>query len=227
MKSGKVALIAVSTLLGVMLSVQYKSTQELKQTAMNMRAEDLYQQLMQVEKEKEDLEKTVNEFRKNGYEERIKLEIDNLRYRAGLTAVEGPGIVIMLNDSKQPLRTGENQNVYLVHDEDVLRIINELKAAGAEAISLNDQRIVAMTEIRCAGPTITVNGKMLAPPFQIKAIGDSHLLLSALQMRGGVADTLKYWGIELQMERKDLLQIPGYLGAIRSDFAKPIEGGKK
>lgn len=228
MKSGKIALVAVSALLGVMLSLQYRSTQEMAQSSsVNMRAEDLYQQLMQVEKEKDSLEEALAEFRNTGYEERTKIEIDKLRYRAGLVAVEGPGVIVTVSDSKQPLRTGENQNVYLVHDEDMLKIVNELRAAGAEAISLNDQRLIGTSEIRCAGPTITVNGKMFAPPFQIKAIGDAQVLLSALKLRGGVADTLKYWGIELQMERQDHLTIPAYSGPVRADFAKPVEVAAK
>ncbi len=226
MKTGKIALVAVSVLLGLMISLQYKSTQEAKQVAFNMRAEDLYQQLMQVEKEKDILEKTLADIQNSGYEERVKIELDNLRYRAGLVGVEGPGVLLTVSDSKKPLKTGENQNIYLIHDEDLLKIVNELRAAGAEAIAINDQRLIGSSEIRCAGPTVTVNGKMFVPPFKIKAIGDPGLLIPALEMRGGVADTLKYWGIDLQIERVEELYIPAYSGPLKSDFAKPTEDKK-
>ena len=62
--------------------------------------------------------------------------------------------------------------MYIIHDEDLLRVLNELCAAGAEAISINDQRIVATTEVRCAGPTVSVNNVRSAPPYVIKAIGN-------------------------------------------------------
>lgn len=96
--------------------------------------------------------------------------MDLLRYQAGLCAVEGPGIMVTLNDSKQKVKLGDNQNLYIVHDEDLLRVINELRAAGAEAIAINDQRLVSRSEIRCVGPTVTVNGKMFGPPFRSRRL---------------------------------------------------------
>lgn len=226
MHSKRIALVAVSVLLGVMISLQYKSTRDMQHSVVSMRAEDLYQQLVQVEQEKEELQNQIKDLRAGKDEERTQHELDNLRYRAGLTDVEGPGIIVTVSDSKQPLKMGENQNIYLVHDEDILKIINELRAAGAEAIAINDQRLTATSEIRCAGPTITVNGKLFGPPFRIQAIGEPKLLGDALRLRGGVADTLKYWGIDLLIEEKNHLRLPAYKGAPKTDFAKPIMGGE-
>ena len=154
-------------------------------------------------------------------------EQDELKFRAGLTAVEGPGVVVTIEDSKQPLKMGENQNLYVVHDEDILKVINELRAAGAEAIALNEQRLIGTSEIRCAGPTVTVNGKMFSTPFQVKAIGDPKLLRSALEFRGGVVDTLKYWGINVSIETSNNLQINPYIGPSKQEFAKAIPGVAK
>ena len=212
MKSKTVALLAVSVILGMMLSLQYKSNKEMQATTMNMRVEDLYQQLMRVEQEKTDLVKDATR------------EQDELKFRAGLTAVEGPGVVVTIEDSKQPLKMGENQNLYVVHDEDILKVINELRAAGAEAIALNEQRLIGTSEIRCAGPTVTVNGQMFSTPFQVKAIGDPKLLRSALEFRGGVVDTLKYWGINVSIETSNNLQINPYIGPSKQEFAKAIPG---
>ena len=66
--------------------------------------------------------------------------------------------------------------MYIIHDDDLLRVINELRAAGAEAIAINGERIVAMSEIRCAGPTLSVNNNRSAPPYEIKAIGNPNNL---------------------------------------------------
>ena len=77
--------------------------------------------------------------------------------------------------------------------KNMLRIVNELRAAGAEAISINDQRLIGTSEIRCSGPTITVNGKIFAPPFIIKAIGDTKtftLLFDHARWGGGVSQIL-------------------------------------
>ena len=219
MKSKTVALLAVSVILGMMLSLQYKSNKEMQATTMNMRVEDLYQQLMRVEQEKTDLVKELQELQAEGLTPDATREQDELKFRAGLTAVEGPGVVVTIEDSKQPLKMGENQNLYVVHDEDILKVINELRAAGAEAIGTS--------EIRCAGPTVTVNGKMFSTPFQVKAIGDPKLLRSALEFRGGVVDTLKYWGINVSIENSNNLQINPYIGPSKQEFAKAIPGVAK
>lgn len=223
MKSGKVALIAVSALLGMMLSLQYRSAQEAQNQFAGMRMADIYRQLVQAEYENQELQRQITDLKEGGYEKNVKEELDNLRYQAGLSAVEGPGIVVTLNDSKQKTKLGDNQNLYVVHDEDLLRVINELRAARAEAIAINDQRLISRSEIRCVGPTVTVNGKMFGPPFVISAIGDPQLLASALQLRGGVADTLRYWGIELNIEHVNNVRLPAYSGLVTTDFAKPVQ----
>ncbi len=81
-------------------------------------------------------------------------------------------------------QAGARSKLILIHDEDLLKLVNELKAAGAEAITVNEQRVVASTEIRCAGPTISVNNNRISPPYVIQAIGDPAGLESALKMRG-------------------------------------------
>ena len=143
--------------------------------------------------------------------------------RAGLTPLVGPGVIVRLDDSSRKARTGENPNLYLIHDDDLLKVINELRAAGAEALSVNGQRLTGTSEIRCAGPTLSVNNVRSAPPFEVRAIGDTHALEQALKMRGGVADTLKVWGIELVIETADDVYIPAYKGALTYTYAHETE----
>lgn len=133
--------------------------------------------------------------------------------------------MITINDSKIPVKDNENPNLYLIHDEDLLRVLNELRAGGAEAISVNDQRLVGTSEIRCAGPTVMVNGKVFAPPFVIKAIGDPKTLSAALTMRGGVVESLKYWGIELKIQKEDNIVVPAFTGTFKEEHVKAIKQG--
>ncbi|NMC27442.1 MAG: DUF881 domain-containing protein, partial [Syntrophomonadaceae bacterium] len=123
--------------------------------------------------------------------------------------------------------TGDDPNALLVHDIDILNIVNEMRASGAEAIAVNDQRITAMSEIRCAGTTILVNWNKVAPPFVIKATGNPQLLESGLSIRGGKLEELKSFGLQTQLVKSDYIEIPAYNGVIKYEYTKPKENEKK
>ncbi len=107
----------------------------------------------------------------------------------------------------------------------MLKVINELWAAGAEAISINEQRLVVGTEIRCAGPTISVNNAKYTPPYEIRAIGDPKTLEASLKMRGGVIETLQFWGIQATVKTQNTVKIPAFKGPHKYQFAKPVKEG--
>ena len=196
---GKVLIAMVFMVLGFMLSVQYKVTVQQRTIRMD-RVEDLSERLKGMETENKLLLQEINELRKKGADHVADHALARLQLLAGTTEVEGAGIEIVLDDSNIPKKANENPNLYIIHDEDLLRVLNELRAAGAEAISLNDQRIVAMSEVRCAGPTVSVNNVRSAPPYVIKAIGAPKTLTSALRLRGGVAETFEFWGIQVKIK---------------------------
>ena len=146
--------------------------------------------------------------------------LDELKFLSCTVPLEGEGVIIKMDDSQREKNSGEDENLYVVHDDDVLRVINELKAAGAEAISINGQRLTATSEIRCAGPTISVNNVRSSAPYEIKAIGEKKSLENSIKMRGGVEETLKVWGVRLDVEVSDKIFIPAYEGEISHKFAK-------
>ena len=152
--------------------------------------------------------------------EALKQELEQLEITAGLTDVEGPGVSIVLEDSSSVNITGDEAD-YVIHDNDILSVINELRSAGAEAISLNGERILATSEVRCTGAVVTVNGRRYAAPYVIFAIGDPNTLYSALTMRNGVVDVLSQWGITVKVSTSDQLLIPKYNGTIDYQYAKP------
>ena len=219
---GKVLIAIVFMVLGFMLSVQYKVTVQQRTIRMD-RVEDLSERLKAMETENKHLLQEINDLRKKGADRAKDHGQERLQLLAGTTAVEGAGIEVVLDDSAIPKKANENPNLYIIHDEDLLRVLNELRAAGAEAISLNDQRIVAMSEVRCAGPTVSVNNIRSAPPYVIKAIGAPKTLTSALRLRGGVVETFEFWGIQVKIKSQDKVQIPALKAPRNFEYAKSVE----
>ena len=108
-----------------------------------------------------------------------KNELEYLKLISGLTDVKGEGIIITLNDAENP--DMDRVMDYIIHDKDVYTVVNHLKIAGALAISINDERIIATSEQICAGPTIKINKNRYPVPYVIKAIGDVGVLSSAMK----------------------------------------------
>lgn len=223
-RQGQWSIAMVCVILGIMLAVQFRTTQVVRSSIPLQRVEDLSQRLNQVEKERDVLVKQVQELRRGDAGNK---DIELIRMGAGVIPVTGPGITVMIDDSKRPSKPGENPNLYVIHDDDILKVINELRAAGAEAISINEQRLIANSEIRCAGPTLSVNNTRSAPPYELKAIGEPQTLENALKMRGGVVETLQFWGIQVTIKRQEQVKVPGYKGTFHFDYAKPAQEGER
>ncbi len=114
--------------------------------------------------------------------------LQSVKTWAGLTAIEGPGITVTMSDS-QNLDLLENDRI--IHDNDLMRIVNELWAAGAEAIEINGHRLVARSTIRCVGPVIQVDSRVVSTPVHIRAIGNTDDLYNSLNLPGGVAEEFR------------------------------------
>ena len=107
---------------------------------------------------------------------------------------------------------------YIVHDNDLRNIVNELKNAGAEAISINGQRIVSTTAITCIGNVIKINDEKVTSPFVIKAIGFPERF-ETLSRSGGILDNLDDY-LEISTRKLDNVKIPKYTGVIASKYMK-------
>lgn len=209
----------VFMVLGFMLTVQFKTTERQRNVRIE-RVEDLSERLRTAEAEKNQLQKELNDLRKKSGHMMSTAELERLNLLAGTSEVYGPGLEIVLDDSTSTKKVGENPNLYIVHDEDLLRILNELRAAGAEAISVNEQRIGAMSELRCAGPTVSINNVRSAPPYVIKAVGDPKTMASALRLRGGVVDTFAFWGINVKIKDDSRIVVPAQKTTRSFEYAK-------
>lgn len=180
---------------------------------------DMSAQILKVESERDELKLKLQTAEKISNIDSADL-ISDLKTQACMTALEGEGVKVILHDSEKVANKAENPNTYIIHDDDLLRVVNELRAAGAEAISINGQRLTAISEIRCAGPTLSVNNVRSSAPFEICAIGDKKTLNNAITMRGGVADTLNVWGIKVEVKTSEEIYIPPYKGKNPYVYAK-------
>ncbi len=223
-KHTKFLVLLVCAILGFMLSMQLKSIGKQK-TIPVQRAEELSERLKAAEKDRERLTAELESLK--GGNAAFDKESQRLKALAGETALVGKGIIVTIDDSSIPVQAGENKNLYIIHDEDLLRVINELRAAGAEAISINGQRLTSTSEIRCAGPTVVVNETRLAAPFVISAIGNPQTLESSLKIRGGVLENFKFWGIKAEVKLSDEVKIPRVKRGHDFEFAKEAPADKK
>lgn len=221
-KHAKIMVMIVAAILGFMLATQIKTTERQK-TINVQRAEELTERLRIVEQQRDDLAKEIERLQANNSDDALETEVERLKEFAGEVPLEGKGIQLILDDSKVTAQVGENPNLYIIHDDDLLRVINELRAAGAEAISINGERLVSTSEIRCAGPTLSVNNNRSAPPYVILAIGNPSNLASALKLRGGVLDTFKFWGIQAELTIPEVVKIPAFKGRRTFEYAQAAE----
>ena len=225
-KHTRILIFLVCIILGYMITMQLRSHNQYQNLAVQ-RAEDLTVRLKEVEADRDKLAKELDEYRAGRISGAAQKEMDELKARAGETEMEGKGIIFTLDDSKQAAKAAENKNLYIIHDEDLLRVVNELRSAGAEAISLNGQRLIGTSEIRCVGPTVLVNERRLAAPFVISAIGNPQTLESSLKLRGGVIENFKFWGIRADVVQSDKVRVPAFKGNRTFEFAKAVTGEEK
>jgi len=216
----------VGLLLGFLLSYQFRFTKEIEQAGAIEKIRDLTAEINQMQNEQETLQDQINYLRLTlddvtPLNSQLKEELETAKIEAGIVELNGPGVEVTLNDSNISIRAGDNPNLYLLHDEDLLLILNELRAAGAEALSINGQRILSTTEIRCAGPTVLLNqSKRLTPPYVIHVIGDPDNLEASLKMKGGIAQSLQVFGIQVSVKKVANVVIPAYAGMPSFEYAR-------
>lgn len=169
----------------------------------------LFEQLERAEERLEEVRKEATAGNQEATEAEKELKENNILL--GLTDVKGEGIIIKLDDNRNVEGDELNVSQYLVHEEDLLQIVNELFNAGAEAISINDHRVTNTTAIRCDGNIIRVNDQVITVPITIKAIC-SKAILNTLIRPGGYLELLEEQGVIWEIEPKDEITIQKYNG---------------
>lgn len=154
----------------------------------------------------------------------LKEQLKNYEMLAGKADIKGKGIIVTLKDNTDGVKNNNrNPELWIIHDADIRNLVNELSSAGAEAISVNDERLVATSEIKADGLVILINNNKLTSPFVIKAIGNPDILERTLKMRGGIAEQLQSFGLIAAVEKPETLTIPMYKGELQMKYAQPAE----
>ncbi len=146
---------------------------------------------------------------------------DRLTGPAGMQAVTGPGITVALDDAPRPATgqppASDNPDDLVVHQQDVQSVVNALWAGGAEAMTLMGERIISTTAVRCVGNTLLIAGRLVGPPFVVRAVGDVPGMQRALDLEPGVALFQQYvdrFGLGYAVSTQRTLKLPGYDGAL-------------
>lgn len=232
-----VTLGVMCLLLTVAIIVQYKTVKdasqiigsddvnsELKTEVLSWKEkyDEAYKELENSEEKLEKARETASKNSDASSESEKNLKIANAII--GTTDVTGKGIIVILADNQNvtsdSISVLENISNYLIHDSDLLSLVNELKNAGAEAISINDERITNTTSITCDGNVILINGNKVSSPFTIKAIGSQEALLGAIQRPGGFLEILEKYGLVSSVKKQSKITIYKYSGIMNYQYIR-------
>jgi uncharacterized protein YlxW (UPF0749 family) len=146
------------------------------------------------------------------------------RIAAGLIPLTGTGLVLQLEDSLEPVAPDANEADYLVGARDIRTVVEELWAAGAEAVAVNGERITPTSAIIEIGPSILVNSAYLVPPYQVTAIGPDDLY-QRISASPGFVDLIRAraetYGIRISFAEPDSVDIPAFAGTVTLRYARP------
>lgn len=231
-----IPVLVVALIFGVLLGLQWKSTPA-RPTAMPGTEQEAGRlAIARLEAEQQELKERIGQMREalDGYRrdlaartemlKEINTELERQKMIAGLLAVQGPGVQVILDDSTiQSVPASANPSDYLIHEYDLRDVVNLLWLAGSEAIAVNNERIVTTTSIYCVGNTILVNDTRLSPPYVIQAIGDSTLqvdLLSNPAYLKEIKRRVELYGIQFEVNKAKILTIPAYKGGFTIRYAQ-------
>ncbi|WP_425446991.1 DUF881 domain-containing protein [Dethiothermospora halolimnae] len=205
--------------------VSLKTIENMKNEIINYR-EDISGIKKMIDKKEEQIKNYKKAIQEDGNIDKVlEEEIENIKFLSGMKTVRGPGVILTIRDNESDYH--EEIDLNIVHDSDIQRIINDLKVAGAEAISISGQRLVSTSETVCGGPIIRINDHSSAVPFVIKAIGDPKTLNAAINAQGTFGWTLQdMYKIKIETIESSFIIVPAYSGDINFKYAEPLEEGE-
>lgn len=226
----------ICILLGFMITYQFKMISKQNAAAVTSKdSPEIINENEQLKKSKIEMQKKIDELdaktktyenAAQGRDEKSGLlykDLEETRILTGGTEVEGEGIIIYITP-KSNVFGSKNPDEQRIYDSDLVHIVNELNAADAEAISINDIRLTSRSGIRDAGNAIIINDERISysKRVTIKAIGKKDILEGAISFPGAITQELSE-ACDITMEKSDKIKIPKYNKTYKFEFAKPIE----
>ncbi|MDO5711679.1 MAG: DUF881 domain-containing protein [Micrococcales bacterium] len=158
----------------------------------------------------------------------LAAQVDTLGAAVGTEAVTGPALTVELNDARTGGRIPDGYTVddVIVHQQDVQAVVNAMWAAGAEAMTIQDQRVIASSAVRCVGNTLILQGRVYSPPYVITAIGDVPTLRAGVESDRGVAIYREYVdrvGLGYRVTQSAGVTMPAFAGGLDLRYAKITE----
>lgn len=151
-------------------------------------------------------------------------ELQTYKIGLGLVALHGQGLILTLNDANEKFFDDPSEySLRIVHNTDIMLVLNDLNNAGAEAVSINGQRVTESSEVVCDGPFLKINGKKIAVPFTIYAIGNKDTLYDYMMLDENHIKVLKLRNVSVKIEKTSDVKLPAYIGSGVSEFLKPVK----
>ncbi len=227
-KDGMLLIFIIFMVFGIMVALQFKSTQNIKKLAAlnTLSLETVKTQLDQAQRETEELRFAIDEelamqneiimdYLEKQDDAQLASSWEKIKLHTGLVDVKGPGITIKLDDA--PARQPDTPvNWQIIHDQDIKVILNDLKKAGAQAIAINGERVVPMSEQLCAGPTIMINDNRYSVPYYIEAIGEPEVLYNAIVNSSRIAEMTEF-NIRVDIKMVKEIKLSKFSGADNLD----------
>jgi len=136
-------------------------------------------------------------------------------------SVRGAGLKVSLDDSLLSSAPSGNVNDLVIHSQDVQAVVNALWRAGAEAMAINNQRLVGTSAVLCVGNTLLLNGTVHSPPYVVSAVGAVRDRFEADPLVRRLRSDAESFGLRVSVERADALVLPAFTGATTLRYARP------
>jgi len=226
---GTIGLTLLAVILGVFLAAQWQSRPRPATATPEYRSQIAAQTIGRLEADQADLKKQIADLRAQiaarqevaGHQADLadlSAEVDEAKLIAGTVPVHGPGLRVLLDDSSvRTIPPKDDPEMYIVHDYQLRDVVNALWAAGAEAISINGERIVGPTSIYCVGSTILVNDTRTSPAYEFLVIGDPTKLDAALgdpASLKALKGRIKSYGLQFNSQKLKDVSLPAYAGGL-------------
>lgn len=223
-KGWHIYIAGASLILGVIIGLLFKVHNIGEKEPTVVRHEELVSTLIQVEKASAKIRAEIREINSlistqkenDNLVSSLEKEINELKLRAGYLSVKGPGIKVTLSDSQVERGESVDPNNYFIHESFLREIVNSMLAGGAEAVAINNHRLIATSEIFCGGTTIFINKSLVVPPYEITGLGDITVIKASLDMDvlPMLTSLQRQYGIGVQIEEGEY-HLPGYMGSVQ------------